>query len=75
MTADAAALDDEAAMAAKKFVDTLARVLLARRTGSASISLRAQLAGASVDARKLLNSKQYRDAVYKAARLSGDFQP
>jgi hypothetical protein len=71
MASDAAALDEEATRAAKKFVDALAKVLVARsRPGSASLSLRSALAVANLNARQHLDSKQYRDAIAKAAYVS-----
>jgi hypothetical protein len=70
MAYEATTADEEAASAAKKFVDALAKVLQARRNGSASISLRAELATAHANAEQLLNTKQYSDAIFKAARMS-----
>jgi hypothetical protein len=57
--------------AADRFVDALANVLQAcRESGSASITLRGELAKARADAEKLLSTKEYSDAVFKAALIA-----
>ena len=59
--------------AADEFVDALANVLQAS-SESDSLNLRSRLAAARANAEKLLTTKQYSDAVFKAfkaARVAG----
>jgi hypothetical protein len=56
--------------ATDRFVDALVNVLQACRSGSASITLRGELAKARADAEKPLSTKEYSDAVFKAARIA-----
>jgi hypothetical protein len=58
------------ALATDRFVEALANVLQASKGGSASIPLRTELAAARANAEKLLSTKQYSEAVFKAARIS-----
>ena len=56
--------------AIEEFVAALANVLQARKTGAASIALRSELSNANASAVKTLNTKEYRDAVRRAMRVS-----
>lgn len=62
MASDANAAIDE-------FVDALANVLQAE--DGAPFELRSKLAKAGAKAESLLTTKQYSDAVFKAARIAG----
>ena len=58
--------------ATDEFVDVLANVLqISSRNGAASLELRSRLAKARANAEKLLTTKQYSEAVFKAARVAG----
>jgi hypothetical protein len=70
MSSEPETADEEAERTAEKFVAALTNVLQARKTGSASISLRGELAIAHANAAKVLNTKKYNDAVLKATRIS-----
>jgi hypothetical protein len=56
-------------VATNEFVDALAAVLEERN--GAPIELRSKLAKARAKAEKLLSTKQYSDAVFRAARIAG----
>jgi hypothetical protein len=56
--------------AIEEFVAALGNVLQARKTGAASVALRSELADANASAVKTLNTKEYRDAVRRAMRVS-----
>jgi hypothetical protein len=61
----------DAENAADRFVDALANVLQERgESGSASTILRGELAKVRADAKKLLSTKEYSDAVFQAARIA-----
>jgi hypothetical protein len=64
-------MSSEIDRAAEEFVDALADVLRASKSGSASLELRARLAKARANAEKLLTTKQYSDAVFESARVAG----
>jgi hypothetical protein len=62
--------DEAIDRAIEEFVAALANVLQARKTGEASIALRSELADANASAVKVLNTKEYGDAVRRAMRVS-----
>jgi hypothetical protein len=65
-------MSSDAAAAADAFVDALADVLQASNSSAgASPELRSRLAAARASAEKLLTTKQYSDAVFKAFRVAG----
>jgi hypothetical protein len=70
MTSETPTADEAIERAAQLFVAALSDVLQARKTGPASIALRAELAAANASAAKVLNTKKYNDAVLKAVRIS-----
>jgi hypothetical protein len=53
------------------FVTALANFLQAERDGRASPTHRSELAMARASAERLLNTKQYSEAVFKAFRVAG----
>jgi|HubBroStandDraft_5_1064220.scaffolds.fasta_scaffold33618_3 hypothetical protein len=70
MASESPTADEAIDRAVEQFVAALANVLQARKTGPASIALRAELAAANANAAKVLNTKNYNDAVRQATRIS-----
>jgi len=64
-------MSNEVDKASKEFVEALAAVLEASKSGSASLELRSHLAKARANAKKWLSTPQYDEAVFKAARIVG----
>ena len=64
-------MSSETDKAADELVAALADVLQASKSGSASLRLRTRLAEVRANAEKLLTTRQYIDAVFKAVRIAG----
>ena len=64
-------MSNEVDKASEEFVEALAAVLEASKSGSASLELRSHLAKARANAKKWLGTPQYDEAVFKAARIMG----
>ena len=64
-------MSNEVDKASEEFVEALAAVLEASKSGSASLELRSHLAKARANAKKWLSTPQYDEAVFKAARIMG----
>jgi hypothetical protein len=64
-------MSNEIDKATEEFVEALADVLGASKSGSPSLELRSGLAKARENAKKWLSTSQYDEAVFKAARIAG----
>ena len=70
MASESPTADEAIDRAVEQFVAALANVLQARKTGPASMALRAELAAANANAAKVINTKKYHDAVRRAVSIS-----
>jgi cytochrome c1 len=64
-------MSNEIDKASEEFVEALADVFEACKSGSASLELTSRLAKARANAKKWLSTSQYDEAVFKAARIVG----